>query len=312
MTAPLVELDGVVRRYGQVHAVDGVSLALEPGRTVGLVGESGCGKSTVARLVLGLERPQMGELRFRGGRYPRSFRGLRAVRRSVAMVFQDVYDSLDPRFTVRAILEEPLRAHGRRTVTDAHLGGLLERVGLAGLPLHVYPSELSGGQRQRLGVARALALEPEFIVLDEPTSALDVSVQAQVLNLLLDLQAERGLGFLFISHDLDVVRRMSDDVVVMYAGSVMERGPASEVAARPLHPYTQALISAIPGASPAERRLADRVQLQDGIVGAAKSGCPFSTRCPLADERCRTERPLLAGDAHQVACHYPGAAAASP
>ncbi len=247
----LVELRDVHRRFGRVHAVAGVSLALDPGRTVGVVGESGCGKSTLARLVLGLVRPSAGELRFAGARYPSGERGLRRVRRQLGMVFQDPYDALDPRFDVREIVAEPLRAHGRfRASGDARVRGLLEAVGLGGLDLAARPGALSGGQRQRLGVARALALDPELVVCDEPTSALDVSVQAQVLNLLLALQAERGFGFLFISHDLEVVRRMSDEIVVMYAGAVVERGPAAAVTAGPRHPYTRALLDAVPRVEP--------------------------------------------------------------
>jgi oligopeptide/dipeptide ABC transporter ATP-binding protein len=290
-----------------VRALDGVSLDLEPGRTVGLVGESGSGKSTAGRLILGLERPTSGELRFRGEVYPRTSRQLRPIRRAVSMVFQDPYDSLDARFKVRDIVSEPLRAHGLwRDGGPARVDELLAAVGLEGLARDTYPTELSGGQRQRLGIARALATGPDLVVCDEPTSALDVSVQAQILNLLLRLQAELGVGYLFITHDLDVVRRISDDVVVLYAGTVVERGPAVEVARRPQHPYTQALVSAIPSADPAARRLADRRPEPEGIASAAVTGCPFATRCPRVTEICRTDRPVLVGGAHSVACHHPG------
>ncbi len=301
----MIEVRDVSRHYGSTRAVDGVSLALHRNRTVGLVGESGCGKSTLARLLLGLERPTRGELRFRGQPYPRSARRLRELRASVATVFQDPYDSLDPRFRVEEVVAEPLRAHGRwRDGGHARVAGLLGSVGLGAVPLDTPSAELSGGQRQRLGIARALALEPEILVLDEPTSALDVSVQAQILNLLLDLQRERELGYLFISHDLEVVRRMSDEIVVLYAGSVMERGAAAEVCARPRHPYTRALLSAFPGHAPDARRLDGRVRLADDRSGS-HDGCPFVSRCPRAQERCRVERPLLGGVSHGVACHFP-------
>jgi oligopeptide/dipeptide ABC transporter ATP-binding protein len=291
-----------------VRALDGVSLDLEPGRTTGLVGESGSGKSTAGRLILGLERPTSGELRFHGRLYPRTSRKLRPIRRAVSMVFQDPYDSLDARFRVRDIVAEPLRAHGLwRGGGAARVDELLAAVGLEGVARDTYPTELSGGQRQRLGIARALATAPDLVVCDEPTSALDVSVQAQILNLLLRLQADLGVGYLFITHDLDVVRRISDDVVVLYAGTVVERGPAVEVARRPQHPYTQALVSAIPSADPAARRLADRRPEPEGIASAAVTGCPFATRCPRVTEICRTDRPALAGGVHAVACHHPGA-----
>src|SRR4051794_39272681 len=230
--AALLELDGVSKSFGAVTAVDGVSLTLERGRTLGVVGESGCGKSTLARLILGLERPSAGELRFEGRPYPRAARALRPLRRRVTMVFQDPYDSLDPRFRLRSLIDEPLRAHGLPR-DDARLHSLLESVGMGGADLDTFAVEYSGGQRQRIGIARALACEPDLVVCDEPTSALDVSVQAQILNLLLDLQRERGLAYLFISHDLEVVRRVSDEVAVMYAGAVVERGPTVDVTANP-------------------------------------------------------------------------------
>ena len=303
--APIVELDGVSKRYGALRAVDDVTLRLPAGRTVGIVGESGCGKSTTARLILGLEQPSAGVLRFHGEAYGRSARSLRRVRRSVSMIFQDPYESLDPRFSVRELVAEPLRIHaGRVPDLDGRVRSLLAAVGLEGMPLDSHATDYSGGQRQRIGIARALALDPELVVCDEPTSALDVSVQAQILNLLLELQRERGIALCVISHDLFVVRRMSDEVVVMYAGAVMERGPSELVTARPAHPYTQALLDAIPGASPADRRLERRPRIATGIASAAATGCPFSTRCPKADARCRAERPPLVEGEHAVACHY--------
>jgi oligopeptide/dipeptide ABC transporter ATP-binding protein len=306
VSAPIVELVSVSKRYRSVHAVDDVSLTLAAGRTVGVVGESGCGKSTTARLILGLERTSGGELRFRGQAYGRSARALRPVRRAVGMIFQDPYESLDPRFTVREIVAEPLRAHGRwRAGGEQRVRKLLADVGLDGAELGSYPGEYSGGQRQRIGIARALALDPELVICDEPTSSLDVSVQAQILNLMLELQRERGIGLLVISHDVHVVRRMSDEVIVMYAGAIMERGPSDAVTSRPRHPYTRALLDAIPAATPAERHLAKRARSTAGIASAAQTGCPFSTRCPKVQDLCRAERPALVGDPQAAACHFP-------
>jgi oligopeptide/dipeptide ABC transporter ATP-binding protein len=306
VSAPIVELVSVSKRYRSVRAVDDISLVLEPGRTVGVVGESGCGKSTTARLILGLERTSGGELRFHGRAYGRSARALRPVRRAVGMIFQDPYESLDPRFTLRELVAEPLRAHGTwKAGGQDRVRKLLADVGLDGAALDSYPGEYSGGQRQRIGIARALALDPELVICDEPTSALDVSVQAQILNLMLELQRERGIGLLVISHDVHVVRRMSDEVIVMYAGAVMERGPSDAVTARPRHPYTRALLAAIPASTPAERHLAQRERTTSGIASAARTGCPFSTRCPKVQDVCRVERPVLAGDPQAVACHFP-------
>ncbi len=303
---PIAQLEGVTKRYGKLTAVDDVSLELVTGRTVGVVGESGCGKSTIARLLVGLERPNAGTLRFRGVPYGRSVGALRPVRRALGMIFQDPYESLDARFTVGEVIAEPLRIHGAyRKAGVARVRELLSAVGLDGVDLDSYPTEYSGGQRQRMGIARALALDPELVICDEPTSALDVSVQAQILNVLLELQRTRGISLLMISHDLQVVRRMSDDVVVMYAGAVMERGPAEVVTARPLHPYTRALLDAIPGTAPGERRLSGRGRASVGIASAATSGCPFATRCPKVQEMCRVERPLLSVGAHAAACHFP-------
>ena len=314
--SPLLELDSVTKTFGSLRAVDGVSLAVRAGTTLGIVGESGCGKSTLARLVLGLERPTGGRLLFEGRPYPRAARRLRPIRRRIGFVFQDPYDSLDPRFTIRKLLDEPLRAHGLPR-DDERLRGLLRDTGMEGVSLDAYPAELSGGQRQRIGVARALAAEPDLVVCDEPTSALDVSVQAQILNLLLDLQERRGLTYLFISHDLEVVRRMSDEIVVMYAGAVMEHGPTARVTAAPRHPYTQMLLAALPAARPAERRperlaaaAADPPTGERPVAAAAPevtaSTCPFAPRCPRNQARCWSERPPLApvGD-HLAACHYP-------
>jgi oligopeptide/dipeptide ABC transporter ATP-binding protein len=310
VTAPIVALEGVTKRFGGVTAVDDVSLSLHAGRTLGVVGESGCGKSTTARLVVGLERPSAGGLRFNGTPYGRSGRSMRAARKAIGMIFQDPYESLDSRFAVGDVVAEPLDTHGvRRSERAGRVRELLDSVGMGGIDPDAYPAQFSGGQRQRIGIARALALDPKLVVCDEPTSALDVSVQAQILNLLLDLQRERGVGLLVISHDLHVVRRMSDEVAVMYAGMVVEQGPAEAVTRSPRHPYTRALLDAIPGTSPAERRLRDRPRAAEGIASAAAAGCPYSTRCPLATDVCRAEKPALDGGAHMVACHHADKAA---
>ena len=310
---PLIELHDVRKHYHSVRALDGVSLSIMPGETLGVVGESGCGKSTIARLAVGLERPTGGELRFRGKTYPKSTRGLKSVRRQLGIVFQDPYDSLDSRFTLRRIIDEPLRAHGlphdREKIEE-----LLTSVGMENAPLNSYPGEYSGGQRQRIGIARALALEPELVVCDEPTSALDVSVQAQILNLLLELQRERGLAYLFISHDLEVVRRMSDRLAVIYAGKIVETGQAAQLTANPTHPYTCALLDAVPATRPSERRTETSKPLAE-LVSAEQTACPFAPRCPRRGEICVTEEPELEprGD-RLVACHFPvdGERPASP
>jgi oligopeptide transport system ATP-binding protein len=310
--APLLELEDVHKHYRGVRALDGVSLAVMPGETLGMVGESGCGKSTAARVALGLERPTSGELRFRGRPYPRTPRGLRSVRRHIGLVFQDPYDSLDPRFTLRHLVDEPLRAHGlphQRTRIEE----LLASVGMANAPLDSYAAQYSGGQRQRIGIARALALEPDLVVCDEPTSALDVSVQAQILNLLLELQRERGLAYLFISHDLEVVRRMSDRLAVIYAGKIVESGPAALVTSAPSHPYTRALLDAVPATQPGDRRSAP-VTAAAGAppgTGAQRTACPFAPRCPRRAEVCVASEPPLEPHADRlVACHFPDQPAA--
>ena len=301
---PLIELHDVRKHYRSVRALDGVSLLIMPGETLGVVGESGCGKSTIARLAVGLERPTGGELQFRGKTYPKSTRGLKSVRRHLGIVFQDPYDSLDSRFTLRRIIDEPLRAHGlphdRQKIEE-----LLTSVGMENAPLDSYPGEYSGGQRQRIGIARALALEPELVVCDEPTSALDVSVQAQILNLLLDLQRERGLAYLFISHDLEVVRRMSDRLAVIYAGKIVETGQAAELTANPTHPYTRTLLDAVPATRPSERRTETTKPLAE-TVSDERTACLFAPRCPRRGDICVTEEPLLEPQGDRlVACHFP-------
>ena len=295
------------RGAGKVHAVDGVSFALAEGETLALVGESGCGKSTTGRLVLRLLEATSGRVFFQGREL--GLLGdaeLRGARSAMQIVFQDPYGSLNPRKTVGQMLEEPLMLHGLAA------GGRRERVteilGLVGLaPRHAqrYPHEFSGGQRQRLGIARAIAVEPRLIVCDEPVSALDVSIQAQVVNLLQDLQRRMGLAYLFIAHDLAVVKHIANRVAVMYLGRIVEIADKRELFARPRHPYTQALLSAIPVPVPGSRR--QRIVLEGDVPSSIdpQPGCRFRSRCPHARERCAAEEPPLAtADGHGVACHF--------
>lgn len=304
---------GVLRReVGAVRAVDGVDLTLQEGRTLGLVGESGCGKSTTGRLIARLLDPTAGEIRF-GGRdlAGLSQRDLRPVRRDVQIMFQDPYASLSPRMTVHDIVAEPLRVQRRyRTGGRERVGELLDLVGL--LPSHAnrYAHEFSGGQRQRVGLARALALDPRLLVLDEPVSALDVSVQAQVVNLLRRLQGQLGLTYLFISHNLSVVRHISHDVAVMYLGRIVETGTREQIFEQPTHPYTHALLSAIPVPDPVGRDERERITLTGDVPNpsAPPSGCRFRTRCWKAQEICAQETPALIdrlGIGHASACHFP-------
>jgi oligopeptide/dipeptide ABC transporter ATP-binding protein len=296
---------GLGRPQPPVRAVDGVSFSIAPGRTLGLVGESGSGKSTVGRTILRLQEATAGRVLFDGADvFALKTEPMRALRRRMQVVFQDPYSSLNPRMTVAQTLREPLEIHGLpERVTE-----LLDEVGLDPAFANRYPHELSGGQRQRVGIARALSVEPQFIVCDEPVSALDVSVQAQVLNLLADLQAKRRLTYLFIAHDLAVVRHIADDVAVMYLGRLVERAPAAAIYALPRHPYSRALLSAVPEPDP--RATKRRIVLTGDIPSPAHppSGCPFHPRCPhpMKSERCRVETPPLRAvePGHLAACHY--------
>lgn len=291
-----------------LHAVDGVSFTIEKGKTLALVGESGCGKSTVARLLVGLYEPTRGGLTFDGHDAHAAFKGrdARTMRQRIQMIFQDPYASLNPRWIVEDIIGEPLREHGLiidKAQLRQRVGELLQSVGLSPLDMAKYPHQFSGGQRQRISIARALATEPEFLVCDEPTSALDVSVQAQVLNIMKDLQRARHLTYLFISHNLAVVRHVSDQVGVMYLGRLVELADKRELFAAPRHPYTRMLLDAIPKMHDTGRA---RTPVQGEVPNPLNppSGCAFNPRCPYANDRCRNERPQLIDDGGtRVACH---------
>ena len=301
---------GVFRR-GRTHvrAVDDVSFSIEPGETLGLVGESGCGKTTLGRAVIRLIEPTAGSVRFEGAEIiSLNSTALQAARRKFQMIFQDPYTSLDPRMNIEGIIGEALDIHrlaGSGKERRERIGSLLENVGLDRTHLGRYPHEFSGGQRQRIGIARALAVQPKLIVCDEPVSALDVSVQAQIVNLLRDLQRTHGIAYLFVAHDLAVVEHISQRMLVMYLGKIVESGPAKAVCRSPKHPYTQALISAVPVVDPESKRRRIVLPGEPPSPISPPSGCPFHPRCPIAEARCRTDAPALrqAGDGHQAACH---------
>jgi oligopeptide/dipeptide ABC transporter ATP-binding protein len=299
---------GLLARGAKVLAVDGVSFWVREGETLGLVGESGCGKSTTGKLILRLIEPTEGQVLWRGRRIDRLSRAdMRPVRRELQAVFQDPYSSLNPRMRAVDIVAEPIRNYESLPVAAvrARAADLFERVGLRADQLTKYPYEFSGGQRQRLGIARALAVAPRLIVCDEPVSALDVSVQAQVINLLMDLQAEMNLSYLFVAHDLAVVEHISHRVAVMYLGKIVEIAPKREIFARPQHPYTEALLEAVPVPDPAIRK--QRRVLEGDVPSpiAPPSGCRFHTRCPYVEERCKREEPPLQeiSPGQWVACH---------
>jgi oligopeptide transport system ATP-binding protein len=310
---PLTE--GIVfkRTVGHVKAVDGVSFQLKRGETLGVVGESGCGKSTLGRLLMGLERPTDGSIKLLGeemaGLSPRA---MRRMRRDIQIVLQDPYSSLDPRMTVGDIVSEPFKIHTEVVGKDDRRKAVQDLLDVVGLnPDHInrYPHQFSGGQRQRIGIARALALRPKIIVCDEPVSALDVSVQAQVVNLFERLQDEFGLSYVFIAHDLSVVRHISDRVMVMYLGKAVEVGNEAEIYEQPTHPYTQALLSAVPVPDPRLRGQRDHIVLEGDVPSPANppSGCRFRTRCWKAQDICATDVPELVireGSAHASACHF--------
>ena len=317
MKAPVVEAKGLKQVYkikrglfkepAQLQAVGGISFAIEPGKTLAVVGESGCGKSTLARMVTLIEKPTEGQLSLDGidaVNTPANY--AKDLRRMVQLVFQNPYGSLNPRKKVGTILEEPLAINTKLSGPERteRARAMMAKVGLRPEHYGRYPHMFSGGQRQRIAIARALMLSPKLVVADEPVSALDVSIQAQVLNLLADLQEEMGLAYLFISHDLGVVRHIAHDVLVMYLGHAVEQGPKEKIYARPLHPYTQALLSSTPGITGVKRK---RIVLKGELPSPLNppKGCVFSTRCPYVTERCKIERPALRElDGRKVACHY--------
>ena len=320
MTKPLLSVRGLVKHFASrtagvfnrtvthVRAVDGVDFDIQQGETFGLVGESGCGKTTTGRLVLRMIEPTAGSIKFNEQELlSLSAEEMRLKRQQMQIIFQDPYGSLDPRMTVSQIVEEPLKIHhiGDRTTRSKRVAELLDMVGLRKEYAQRYPHEFSGGQRQRIGIARALALNPRFIVADEPVSALDVSIQAQIVNLMMDLQKELGLTYLFIAHDLGVVKHMADRVAVMYLGRIVEVASKASLYRSPQHPYSQALLAAVPLARPSQRQTLTLLKGEIPSPSQPPSGCHFHTRCPQAQLRCSQEAPKLLEifPGHQAACH---------
>jgi oligopeptide/dipeptide ABC transporter ATP-binding protein len=313
MTESVLSFRGITKRYGRRIAVEDVSFDLAEGGTLGIVGESGSGKTTCVRLAVGLERPTQGSLLFRGEAYPRSRRRLQGIRRRIGLVQQDPYDSLDPKMRVGDVVAEPLRIQGvGRGEALNRAAAALESAGLPDAPLESFPTAYSGGGRQRIAIARALVLDPELLLCDEPTASLDVSVQAQIVNLLHRLRESRNLSMIFVSHDLDLIKRVATEIIVMYAGRVLESGPASEVASRPQHPYTAALLASIPADHPDRRKL-----IGEHLGRAAaepteewdldREACLFAPRCPRAQAPCKSSAPAPAVSASGVMfrCYFP-------
>jgi oligopeptide/dipeptide ABC transporter ATP-binding protein len=324
MSEPIIKLEGLKKHFNTttggafnkkkaiLKAVDGIDLEVFPGETIGLVGESGCGKTTAGRTILKLYEPTEGKIIFNGEDITNhSHSKMKPLRREMQMIFQDPFASLNPRQTVGTIIANMFDIQGIKPAggVENEVRALMERVGLNPEHINRYPHEFSGGQRQRIGVARAIALKPKLIVADEPVSALDVSIQAQVVNLLEDLQDEFKLSYVFVAHDLSVVQHISDRVVVMYLGKVMEEASKKDLFAKPKHPYTKALLSAVPVADPIEGRKRERIMLQGDLPSPINppSGCVFNTRCWKATDKCRSEVPILqiGTNNHKVACHYP-------
>lgn len=324
MSEPILKLEGLKKHFNTttggafnkkkavLKAVDGIDLEVNPGETIGLVGESGCGKTTAGRTILKLYEPTDGKIIFNGEDITNYSRAkMKPLRREMQMIFQDPFASLNPRQTVGTIIANMFEIQGITPPggVENEIRALMERVGLNPEHLNRYPHEFSGGQRQRIGVARAIALKPKLIVADEPVSALDVSIQAQVVNLLEDLQDEFNLSYIFVAHDLSVVQHISDRVIVMYLGKVMEEATKVDLFANPRHPYTKALLSAVPTPDPVQGRKRERIMLQGDLPSPINppAGCVFNTRCWKATEKCRTEVPLLqiGKNNHKVACHFP-------
>lgn len=326
MSEPILKLEGLKKHFNTstggafnkqkaiLKAVDGIDLEVHPGETIGLVGESGCGKTTAGRTILKLYEPTDGKIIFNGEDVTNYSRAkMKPLRREMQMIFQDPFASLNPRQTVGTIISNMFEIQGINPTggVEAEVQALMERVGLNPEHINRYPHEFSGGQRQRIGVARAIALKPKLIVADEPVSALDVSIQAQVVNLLEDLQDEFKLSYIFVAHDLSVVQHISDRVIVMYLGKVMEEALKVDLFKNPRHPYTKALLSAVPLADPKEGRKRERIMLQGDLPSPINppAGCVFNTRCWKATDKCRSEVPLLqiGSNNHKVACHFPEA-----